>query len=473
MTGPSSRTATPTASSSPSLSPGGVLVVDDDRDVLTTAELVLKQRFQPVQCIANPHDIPALLQQGRTGVVLLDMNFSRGDISGAEGIYWLKQIRQLSPDTQVVMSTAYAEIDLAVRAVKEGAADFVVKPWENEKLIATLQNCLRLSASHRQVKQLQSRQQALNAELSGAAEEMIGAGRAFLQVMELVDRVAESDANVLILGENGTGKELVARAIHRRSRRAQNSMITVDAGAVPPSLFEAEMFGHVKGAFTDAREDRIGKFEMACGGTLFLDEIGNLDVAAQSKLLRVLESRSIYRVGGTESIPLDIRLICATNLTAKQLADQQQFRCDLLYRINTVEIPLPPLRERREDIPLLARHFAAAFAGKYRRPTPEVPDTTLKLLCEYPWPGNIRELKHAIERALLMSRDNTLSPDAFLLRPAARPHEPDELTLEDLERTAIMKALERHQGNLTQAAKALGLGRTTLYRKLGKYGLAD
>ncbi|MEX0618298.1 MAG: sigma-54 dependent transcriptional regulator [Pseudohongiellaceae bacterium] len=450
-----------------------VLVVDDDKDVLITAELILKGRFQFVTCISNPHDLPGALETHRPDVVLLDMNYSRGATSGAEGIYWLKQIKQINPDCQVVMATAYGEIDLAVQAVKDGAADFIVKPWENEKLIATLQTCARLGASHRTVKQLQSRHQALSAELNNSHDELIGDSPSFRTVLNLVDKISASDANVLILGENGTGKELVARAIHRGSPRAPNPMITVDAGAVPASLFEAEMFGHARGAFTDAREDRVGKFEMASGGTLFLDEIGNLELSMQAKLLRALESRSVSRVGSSESVSVDIRLICATNLTSEELDNQQRFRRDLLYRVNTVEIAVPPLRQRPEDIPLLLEHFINVYSVKYRKGGIGISASALSRLVEYSWPGNIRELKHAVERAILIAESSQLTLENFLVRPTSGEPAGDDLNLIDLERSAIIKAIRKHDGNLTRVAKALGLGRTTLYRKMEKYGLSD
>lgn len=453
---------------------GKILVVDDDRDVLLTAQMILKKEFAGVSGLSNPSELTGLLLESRPDVVLLDMNFTRGMTSGQEGLYWLKKIKQFDPQIQVVMSTAYGQIDLAVKAIKQGAADFIEKPWVNEKLVSTLRTCVRLGESSREIEQLKSTQQALNAELSRGFDSIIGESDAFANVMALIGRVAATDANILITGENGTGKELVAHAIHRQSKRAAGPMISVDIGAIPASLFESEMFGHRKGAFTDAVENRTGKFVLAAGGTLFLDEIGNLERVSQAKLLRALESRQITPVGGEQSLGTDIRLICATNLSSHELGDPALFRRDLLYRINTVEIVLPPLRERAADIPLLLSHFAELFATKYGRAVPEIPRATIRKLQAYDWPGNVRELKHAMERAIIVSDAGELTLDNFLMRSRGRPSgKVQALNLETLERDAIEKAIHQCEGNLTQVAKVLGLGRTTLYRKMERYGLAD
>jgi len=451
-----------------------ILIVDDDRDVLLSAQMILKKAFQAVRSLSNPSDLKEELASNPPDLVLLDMNFTRGLTTGDEGLYWLQEIRKIDPGIQVVMSTAYGEIDLAVKAVKLGAADFVQKPWVNEKLIATLTACCKLAESHRRIEQLQNAQQGLTSELNRSAAALIGSSDPFIDVLDLIDKVADTDANVLITGENGTGKELVARAIHSRSSRSSGPLISVDIGAVPASLFESEMFGHVKGSFTDAKDSRIGKFELAAGGTLFLDEIGNLELAMQSKLLRALESQIITPVGGNRSTSTDIRLICATNRSLSELANPELFRRDLLYRINTIEIRVPPLRERIADIPALVEHYRVLFAEKYKRPDVTIPTATIRKLQAYEWPGNIRELKHSVERAIITAPGPELSPDAFLITTGARHERPaGALNLVELEKKAIRTAIRQYDGNLTQVAKALGLGRTTLYRKMEKYDLTD
>lgn len=449
-----------------------ILVVDDDQDVLLSAQIILKAEFNDVRCIDNPAQLEAELPAFNPDVVLLDMNFTRGLVGGDEGLYWLNYIKRFDPRIQVVMCTAYGEVELAVKAVKLGAADFVQKPWLNEKLIATLKASARLGQSEREIDKLRSSRQALGNSLQDASE-LIGKSASFKAVLDLISRVAPTDANVLITGENGTGKELIAQEIHRQSQRLKGPLISVDAGALPATLFESEMFGHVKGAFTDARSDKAGKFELASEGTLFLDEIGNLELDTQAKLLRALESRTITRVGATRPITLDIRLICATNATAEQLADPSRFRQDLLYRINTVEVKLPPLRERQDDIPLLIRHYQHIYGDKYDKPDTHLTPSTLKHLMSYHWPGNIRELKHATERAIIVAEQNELTLEDFRIVSARSRQAPDDLNLELLEQKTILRAMQRYRGNLTQVAKALGLGRTTLYRKLEKYGIAN
>ncbi len=448
------------------LSDGTILVVDDDRDVLLTAELVLKDGKKVIHTLSNPSDMPALLEEHDVRVVLLDMNFTRGFTAGDEGFYWLNKIKELSPHTQIIMATAYGEIDLAVEAIKQGAADFLVKPWDNEKLISTVNACLELKPARPQANQSQE-------GLSDLPGEIIGQSQLMQQVFDLIDKVAATDASVLILGENGTGKELVARAIHNQSNRKASPLVSVDLGAIAENLFESEMFGHKKGAFTDAREDRAGRFEMATGGTLFLDEIGNLSLPLQAKLLGALQSRSVSRVGSDVAVPVDIRLISATNLNAEALADESRFRRDLLYRINTVEVVLPPLRHRVEDIPLLAAHYIEIYAQQYNKPKLELDKAAITRLQNYSWPGNVRELQHALERAVIISDNAQVDFQDILVGRHPGSDSSAELNIAKLEHQAIEKAIRQYSGNLTQVAKALGMGRTTLYRKMEKYGISD
>ncbi len=451
---------------------GKVLIVDDDAEVLLAAELVLKRRFTTVVTACTPASIELLLSQHGFDVILLDMNFTAGATSGEEGIHWLKTALRLAPDSKVVLMTAYGGVDEAVRAMREGATDFVVKPWDNARLVATVWAAAQLARSDRELRQLRGRARTLN-EIGAAGDFILGDG--MQQVLADIEKVARTDANVLITGENGTGKELVARAIHRRSLRHEAPFVGVDLGAITDSLFESELFGHKKGAFTDAREDRTGRFEAAGNGTLFLDEIGNLSLTMQAKLLGALSTMTVTRVGADKPIPIEARVICATNLGAEQLRDREHFRPDLLYRINTIEIQIPPLRERPADIALLVAHFARQYARKYGRPELVIPEATMARLQQYRWPGNVRELRHAVERAVIMSENGNFPLAGIVLTPApAAPHAADApatLNLDELEKLAIQQAIRHHQGNLTRAAQALGLGRTTLYRKMARHGL--
>jgi len=452
------------------LLPSDILIVDDDSEVLLAAELVLKAHFQTVVTASDPARIRQLLAQRAFDVILLDMNFTVGATSGREGLDWLKIAQTLAPDTKIVLMTAYGGIETAVNAMREGAADFVVKPWDNGKLVATVSSVSRLARADREVASLQRRQRSLNEFPAADAEHIVGDSEGLRQVLSSIAKVARTDANVLILGENGTGKELIAREIHRQSLRGGRAFVGVDLGAIPGSLFESELFGHRRGAFTDAREDREGRFEAARGGTLFLDEIGNLTLAMQAKLLGALESMAVTRVGSDRPVRIDARLICATNLASNDLRDAGQFRQDLLYRINTIEIRVPPLRERAEDIPALAMHFARIYARKYGKPEPVLDAAALRNLRNHPWPGNVRELRHVIERMVIMSDRGALHFDD--LAPAApSASEPVILNLEELEKLAIRKAMTLHAGNLSKAAQSLGLSRTTLYRKMARYGL--
>jgi DNA-binding NtrC family response regulator len=452
------------------IEPCDILIVDDDAEVLLAAELVLKKAFQNVVTASDPNRIQQLLSGHAFDVILLDMNFSPGATSGQEGIHWLRTAHSLAPDTKVILMTAYGGVEAAVNAMREGAEDFVMKPWDNAKLVATVSAVARLARADREVASLRRRQRSLNEYIGQDVEPIVGNSEALRQVLSSIDKVARTDANVLIVGENGTGKELVARAIHGRSLRRDQVFISVDLGAVSESLFESELFGHKRGAFTDAREDRAGRFEVASGGTLFLDEIGNLSLPMQAKLLGALESMTVTRVGTDRPVKVDARVICATNLTSAELRAPSRFRQDLLYRINTIEIRVPALRERREDIPAIAIHYARLYARKYNKSEPQLSAAALERLKEYDWPGNVRELRHAIERLVIMSDHGPLQLDGVV--PATeRPTELPTLNLEALEKQAIQRAIAQHEGNLSKAAQSLGLGRTTLYRKMSRYGL--
>jgi DNA-binding NtrC family response regulator len=455
--------------------PSHILVVDDDDDVLLAARLLLKQQGHTVTTEKDPRQVPARLADGNVDVVLLDMNFTRDASSGREGFYWLEEVQRLDPGVVVVLITAYGDVEMAVRAIKAGATDFVLKPWQNEKFLATVSAALSLRRSRLETQRLRSRQQQLSAELGRPLQPCLGQSPAMQQVFATIAKVAPTDANVLILGENGTGKELVARRIHAESGRRQETFLSVDLGSLSETLFESELFGHVKGAFTDARADRAGRFEVASGGTLFLDEIGNLSLAMQAKLLSVLESRTVTRLGANQPVPVDVRLICATNQYLHDLVNRQQFRQDLLFRINTVELRLPPLRERPEDIPLLTDHFLEIYGRKYGRAHLELDAEARRALSAYAWPGNVRQLQHAVERAVILTESAVLTADAFLLAAPGKPGA-DELALttynlETVEREVIVKALRHCQGNVSQAARELGLTRTALYRRMARYGI--
>ncbi|WP_400193982.1 sigma-54-dependent transcriptional regulator [Hymenobacter sp. B81] len=446
-----------------------VLVLDDDPDILTAVRLLLKTQVREVVVERRPEALPSLLAARAFDVILLDMNYHSAVNTGNEGFFWLRRIKELGSRAAVIMITAYADIELAVRALKEGAADFVVKPWHNDKLLATLQEALRPVGAEA------ARPGAATPARAAGMPDLLGSSAAMQQIFRTIAKVAPTDANVLVLGENGTGKELVAQAVHRASQRAAGPFVKVDAGALTETLFESELFGHRKGAFTDAREDRAGRFEAAHGGTLFLDEIGNLGLAQQAKLLTALQSRQVTRLGSNQPIPVDIRLICATNVPLSELADERRFRKDLLYRINTVELLVPPLRQRPADVALLARHYAAQYAAKYRRPEPTLSAAALRKLEQYAFPGNVRELQYLIERAVIMAETPELRAEDLLfsqLEPAAAaPEAADNLTLSAVERNAILRVIEKHGGNITRAAQELGLTRTALYRRLNKHAL--
>jgi DNA-binding NtrC family response regulator len=453
---------------------GSILIVDDNEDLLLAARLFLKQHFSLVHTEQDPEKIPVLLQNENYDVILLDMNFTLDATSGVEGFFWLEKILQIDPSAVVILITAYGDVEIAVKAVKAGATDFVLKPWQNEKLLATLSSALNLRYSRLEVDKLRSRQKQLSDDIDQKYHNMIGVSPAIRKVFATIDKVAATEADILILGENGTGKELVARALHRQSPRGGEVFISVDMGAIAETLFESELFGYMKGAFTDARENRPGRFELASGGTLFLDEIGNLSLAMQAKLLSVLETRRVTRLGSNAPRAIDIRLICATNMPIHEMVARSDFRQDLLYRINTVEIQLPLLRERQEDIALLADHFLRIFSKKYKKRISGISVPALKKLERYQWPGNIRELIHTLERAVILSESQTLQPADFLFPDTEKEVEGvvfDNYNLEDVEKTVIRKALKKHAGNVSRAAGDLGLTRTSLYRRMEKYGI--
>ena len=444
-----------------------ILVIDDDQDVLTAVRLLLKTEVKNVVTEKNPQNLRWLLKDAYD-VILLDMNFTSSINTGNEGLFWLKEIRKIKSDVSVIMITAYGDIDLAVRSLKEGATDFVIKPWHNEKLLGIIKEALRKKENKIMPVSHQNGDSVIGKELIGESEVME-------EIFLKIGKIAPTDANILILGENGTGKDLIAKAIHQQSMRAEKPFVKVDVGALTESLFESELFGHKKGAFTDAREDRIGRFEMANGGTLFLDEIGNISLHQQAKLLSVLQNRQISRIGSNEIIPIDIRLICATNVSLAELGNESRFRKDLIYRINTVEITMPPLRKRGNDIILLARHFARLYSNKYMKITPEFDKKAAEKLLSYNYPGNVRELQYTIERAVIMADEEVLQPKDLIFSPLETPsvseNEPAELKLSAIEKNTILIVIEKHNGNITKAAKELGLTRTALYRRLSKYDI--
>ncbi len=447
-----------------------ILAIDDDPDVLTAVRLLLKTEAADVVTEKNPENMRSILQKRSFDLILLDMNFNSSINTGNEGLFWLRKVKEFGSQAAVIMITAYGDIDLAVRSLKEGAADFVVKPWHNERLIATIKEALKKN----------------DAKKGGGADfpsdsvigtELLGESEVMRDIFFKLQKIAPTDANILILGENGTGKDLIAKAIHQHSLRAEKPYIKVDVGALTETLFESELFGHKKGAFTDAREDRVGRFEGANGGTLFLDEIGNISLHQQAKLLTVLQNRQVTRLGANQSTPIDIRLICATNVPMPELANESKFRKDLIYRINTVEITVPPLRKREEDIALLARHFDKIYTNKYMKPLHDFDSKAIEKLKSYHYPGNVRELQYTIERAVIMAEGDVLQAKDLIFSPieSAMPKNDEaqdmDLKLSTIEKNAILKVIEKHNGNISKAAKELGLTRTALYRRLSKYDI--
>ena len=450
--------------------PGNILIVDDDPGVLQTAKFILKQTFQNVLSEKDPRKIPFYISQHNIQVVLLDMNYNPGDTSSKEGLSWLKQIRELNDKISVVVITAYGEVGLAVEAMKIGAVDFIVKPWDNEKFVATINAAWHLNQSRNEIENLKNRNLQMSQVISGSDDEMVGTGNALSEQISLIRKVAPTDASVMILGENGTGKELAAKMIHRNSSRNNGPFVKVDLGSLSVGLFESELFGHKKGAFTDAKNDKPGRFEIATGGTLFLDEIGNIDPSLQVKLLSAIQNQEIYPVGSSSPIATDVRLICATNVDLPRMVHNGEFREDLYYRLNTFEITMPPLRQRRDDISILSDHFLGIFNNRYHKHLSISKEEHTKLN-QYDWPGNIRELMHIIERAVILSEGPTLGIANINTGNQSAETIKEQTRLEDIEKIAIKEALLKHKGNMTKIARELGVGRTTLYRKMKKYGL--
>jgi two-component system, NtrC family, response regulator HydG len=450
-----------------SLLKASILVIDDDADVLTAVRLLLKTEVLEVFTEKNPENIPSLITLRIFDLVLLDMNFNASINTGNEGLYWLKRIKEIKPEISVIMITAYGDIDLAVRSLKEGASDFIVKPWHNEKLMFTIAGILK-------EKTQQPAPGVKASAVKNSYPDLLGNSEVMLDIFAKIDKIAPTDANILILGENGTGKDLIATAIHQKSLRSNQPFIKVDIGALTETLFESELFGHKKGAFTDARDDRAGRFEAAAGGTLFLDEIGNISLQQQAKLLSALQNRHITRLGSNHSIPVDIRLICATNLPMSELANENRFRKDLVYRINTVEIIVPPLRKRKEDIRLLIDHFVKIYSAKYFKTNIRFSDAAMHKLEKYHFPGNVRELQYIIERVIIMSDGIELTPEDISFSPIESSRmdtlaDSDETKLSNIEKNTILRVIEKNNGNISKAARELGITRTALYRRLGKY----
>jgi DNA-binding NtrC family response regulator len=446
-----------------------ILVVDDNRSILSALDILLKPVFGEITCLSNPNQIPSELRKKDFNLVILDMNFRAGTNSGNEGIFWLNKIKEINPDVSIVMITAYGDVETAVKALKAGASDFVLKPWDNEKLIATLRLALQLNFSKQEVTSLKERETELKKEINREQKFLIGSSPQLVRILNLVRKVAKTDANVLITGENGTGKELIAQEIHHLSGRSGEVLVSVDIGSLSETLFESELFGHVKGSFTDAHESRQGKFELAHRGTLFLDEIGNLSIHLQSKLLSAIENRQITRIGSNQPVPTNIRLICATNRNLENMIREGLFREDLLYRINTIQIDLPPLRDRGNDIIILTEFFLKKYTFKYKKPEIKINRQAVDKLLHYSWPGNVRELQHTIEKAVILSDSSVLKPEDLYLKPAsAFPGSNSFTTLEVMEQEMIRIALENSNGNLTAAAEQLGITRQTLYNRFKK-----
>ena len=469
---------------------GSILIVDDDEDILVASRLLLKRHFSKVVTSNRPEHIPDLMNENSFDAILLDMNFGPGESNGDEGFYWLGQIMNIDPDAVVVMITAHGGVDVAVDAMKMGATDFIAKPWQNERVVATLSTAVTLRQTRSEAASLrQANRSLVEASSHTIGQDILGHSKAMKNVMSMIERTAPTDANILILGENGTGKELVARALHQQSARSNEIFLTVDLGAVSESLFDSELFGHKKGAFTDAKEDRVGRFQAASGGTLFLDEIGNLPLHLQARLLTVLEQRHITPVGSNKSVPFDVRIITATNVDREKMADESHFRQDLLFRLNTVEIEIPPLRERAGDIEEIAKYYAALYCRKYNKPMKSFSDAAMQHIKAYSWPGNVRALRHAVERAVILCQSDefealdfaleTVPNSAGDLAPASKSRQKviEELVMDDnfnldrMEQILVEKSLKKHHYNISHAAKELGLTRAALYRRMEKHGL--
>jgi DNA-binding NtrC family response regulator len=453
--------------------PASILIVDDDPGILTASRMFLKQLFTVIQVEGDPQNIPVLIREQKFDVILLDMNFTLGRNDGSEGIYWLNRILEQDPAAVVVFITAFGGVDLAVEAMRSGAFDFIVKPWKNERLLGVIRTALKLSETKKEAEKYRQRQAQLQQDMNHLSGMIIGSSLPMQKVLALVGKVAGTEADILLLGENGTGKEVIAREIHRKSSRRDEVFISVDLGAIHEHLFESELFGHAKGAFTDASTDKPGRFEIASGGTLFLDEIGNLSLPLQAKLLSVLQNRKVIRLGSNKEIPVDVRLISATNMPLYEMTQRKEFREDLLYRINMVEVRIPPLRERTGDIPLMVEYFLNRYAQKHKRKGLRISRRTLDKLKKYSWPGNVRELQHAIERAVILAEDNVLKFSDLItdFSVQADEQEGDSLNLLQMEKKLILKAISNNRGNMTRAAADLGIARPALYRRMKKHGL--
>jgi len=452
---------------------GKLLIVDDHKQVLKALIQLLEPEFESITGISNPNQIISCINKEEYDVILLDMNFSAGVNTGNEGIYWLNRILKSDPLAAVVMITAYSDVNLAVRAIKEGASDFVVKPWDNNKLITSLQTAFKLRQTKIENKKLRDRQKQINKGIINQSDPLIGKSQPIENVLQVIKKVARTDANVLVIGENGTGKELIVKEIHNNSRRADEAFISIDIGTITETLFESEMFGHIKGAFTDAKEDKTGWFETASGGTLFLDEIGNLSLTMQSKLLTAIQNRVIYKVGSKTAIPFDIRLICATNKNLEEMVSNDLFREDLYYRINTIVIEIPPLRDRGDDIVLLAEHFLKEYAAKYEKFSLKFNSKTLDKLMKYNWPGNVRELRHTIEKAVILCESDILTPEDFIISHSSQQTSLQQKppTFAEIEKQALQSALNNNNGSVLKASKELDIARQTMYNKMQKYNL--
>lgn len=448
---------------------GKVLVIDDNKSVLSALEILLQFEYKTVETIDNPNHVLSFPNLNEFDIILLDMNFSAGINSGNEGLFWLKEIKKKSPNSAVIMMTAYGAIDLAVKALKLGATDFVLKPWNNEKLLVTVKTAYQLRKSKKEINKLKEKESQLKQLINEDKSPIIGSSEALTTVLNLTRKVSTTDVNVLITGENGTGKELIAKELHSLSKRKEEVFISVDMGSISDTLLESELFGHIKGSFTDAKEDRVGKFEAANGGTLFLDEIGNLSLPGQAKLLSALQNRVIVKVGSNTPISIDIRLICATNGNLGQMVSEGTFREDLLYRINTITVEVPPLRDRREDIPTLTNFYLELFSRKYDKPGLRINSKAFDKLMAYQWPGNVRELRHTVERAVILSEETILEPTDFSISDkTSQVLEVSSSTLDEMQDRMIMKAMDENNGNLSAAANQLGITRQTLYNKLKK-----
>jgi len=452
---------------------GRLLIVDDHKQVLKALIQLLEPEFDSIVGLSNPNQIISNINKEEFDVILLDMNFSAGVNTGNEGIYWLNRILKSDPLAAVVMITAYSDVNLAVRAIKEGATDFVVKPWDNNKLITSLQAAFKLRQTKIENKKLRDRQKQINKEICRQDIPLIGKSQPMDTVLKVLNKVARTDANVLVIGENGTGKELIVKEIHSNSHRADEVFISIDIGTITETLFESEMFGHIKGAFTDAKEDKTGWFETASGGTLFLDEIGNLSLTMQSKLLAAIQNRVIFKVGSKTPIPFDIRLICATNKNLEEMISKNLFREDLFYRINTIVIEIPPLRDRGEDIVLLAEHFLKEYANKYEKFHLKFSSKTLDKLMKHDWPGNVRELRHTIEKAVILCDSDILMPEDFIISHSVQHQSPEQKppTFAEIEKHALQIALNNNNGSVLKASQELEIARQTMYNKMQKYNL--